>query len=279
MIQVDVFWSFALGGSFACFAGDALAKYASPYENWYFAYTLMFLSMVFAPSGVFLLNLNPSWESMFVYQRSDFGQRGWQDALIPTIFGWSNVALGVIGFIVNWYLLRQGRRQLATYLHLTAYMCMFSILGFGYGRFLYAGDGEDWLARKEYHILDFIGGQIFWALVGLGAFVGPAFYPPWVNWQSQNTEAALAEDRATLFKTFAANFAVIIVGYQAYLQHYGEAEKQRILTGFGVRHWHEAEFGVQSPLVVCIVMNIACAVVFIAPPLFLVPGKRKAKKH
>eukprot|EP01063_Lacrimia_lanifica_P021033 TRINITY_DN2828_c0_g1_i1.p1 TRINITY_DN2828_c0_g1~~TRINITY_DN2828_c0_g1_i1.p1 ORF type:complete len:280 (+),score=106.15 TRINITY_DN2828_c0_g1_i1:59-898(+) len=279
MIQVDVFWSFALGGSFACFAGDGLAKHASPFENWYFAYTLMFLSMAFAPSGVFLLNLNPAWESMFVYKREDLGTHGWKDALIPTVFGWSNVALGVLGFIINWWLLRQGRRQLATYLHITSYMCMFSILGFGYGRFLYPGSEADWHAQKPAHVLDCIGCEIFCALMGLGAFVGPWFYAPWFKWHAQHPEATLAEDRRTVLKTYAINFVFLIAGFQLYLNYYGEEERQRLLTGFGARHDFEDELGVQSSLVVCLVINVMCGLELIWPAFYFVKGQEKKKRH
>jgi len=40
MIQVDVFWSFAMGASLATLAGDQLKESTSIFANKYFAYTV-----------------------------------------------------------------------------------------------------------------------------------------------------------------------------------------------------------------------------------------------
>jgi len=66
MIEVDVFWSFAFGASFAAFAQESLRAEEKPFVNEWFLYTLVFLSTIFAPSGIYLLWAFPGWESMFV---------------------------------------------------------------------------------------------------------------------------------------------------------------------------------------------------------------------
>jgi hypothetical protein len=43
MIQVDVFWSFAFGASFATAAAKALQKEGTFYENKFFAYCAFYL--------------------------------------------------------------------------------------------------------------------------------------------------------------------------------------------------------------------------------------------
>ena len=114
---MDVFWSFAFGAGFAAAAAHQL-RLAGPsssiYENNYFAYTMCFLSMskifplyfatllggnifqqVFAPSGIYLLWAFPGWESMFV-----LGDKNTIHAILPTIFSFTNIALGVLGYTI-----------------------------------------------------------------------------------------------------------------------------------------------------------------------------------
>ena len=55
MVQVDVFWSYGLGSSFALAASKQLAAERAAkkglLDSPYFSKTLLFLSIVFAPSG------------------------------------------------------------------------------------------------------------------------------------------------------------------------------------------------------------------------------------
>eukprot|EP01059_Diplonema_ambulator_P000998 TRINITY_DN1076_c4_g1_i1.p1 TRINITY_DN1076_c4_g1~~TRINITY_DN1076_c4_g1_i1.p1 ORF type:complete len:326 (+),score=60.02 TRINITY_DN1076_c4_g1_i1:140-979(+) len=278
MIQVDVFWSYAMGAFFACCAGPALVNSKNTTENWYFAYTIMFLSLIFAPSGVFLLSRNPGWESMFVFDRESFGARKLTDAFIPTAFGFTNVALGLLGFWVSRKLMAANRRGIATYLWMSAYMGMFSILGFGYGRFLYQGTIEDWRAGKQTHIKDIFTFEITQVILAMGIFVAPGLLYPVLAWQSQLPSSTLAKDRRHILMTFFVNLAVMTAGYQVYLGHYGEAEKQRILTGQGCHIFFEEEMGVQAPCIMNIVVNTACTLIFVGVA-FITPGRKASNKR
>ena len=64
MVQVDVFWSYGLGSSFALAAGKQLAAERAAkkglLDSPYFSKTLLFLSTLFAPSGAWLLWSFPS---------------------------------------------------------------------------------------------------------------------------------------------------------------------------------------------------------------------------
>lgn len=94
MIQVDVFWAFAMGASFAVAATEGLKKSESMFCNKYFVYTVCFLSMIFAPSGIYLLWHFTGWETMFFLDRDLHG-------IWPCIFAHTNVSLGNYLFYNN----------------------------------------------------------------------------------------------------------------------------------------------------------------------------------
>lgn len=132
MIQVDVFWSFALGASFAALNAEGIKRSSSMFVNKYFVFTIAYLSLVFAPSGIYLLWHHTAWETMFYLDKSMHG-------ILPCIFAHTNVSLGIIGFMFCYKLIKGGREELAHPVWILSYICMFAILTFGYDRFLYAG--------------------------------------------------------------------------------------------------------------------------------------------
>eukprot|EP01064_Diplonema_japonicum_P039203 TRINITY_DN977_c0_g1_i1.p1 TRINITY_DN977_c0_g1~~TRINITY_DN977_c0_g1_i1.p1 ORF type:complete len:279 (+),score=27.63 TRINITY_DN977_c0_g1_i1:46-882(+) len=278
MIQVDVFWSYAMGAFFACCAGPLLSKHKNTTENWYFAYTAIFLSCIFAPSGVFLLNRNPGWETMFVFDHHSFGEKSLLAAFIPTAFGCTNTLLGLIGFWVSHKLMRSNKRWLATYFFMSSYMGMFSILGFGYGRFLFQGTIDDWRAGKQCHIETIFSFEITRVILAMGLFVGPGLLYPILSWRSQLPTALIKQDRNVIFSTLIVNLILITLGYEAYLQYFGDVEKQRILHGQGCHIYYEKEMGVYAPAIMNVIFNVCCTVVFVCPA-FIVSGKKVQKEE
>ena len=91
MIQVDVFWSWALGAQLGCAAARASSP-PPPLAGPHFLYAAVFLGAVFAPSGAYLLAAFPYWESMFVFSTLADVPPG-----LVAAFACTNVALGVIG--------------------------------------------------------------------------------------------------------------------------------------------------------------------------------------
>ena len=77
MVQVDVFWSYAIGSGLAVAASRQLrarrtipaAERAPLTETPWFNHTLLFLALLFAPSGLYLLWEFPSWETMHAGDR------------------------------------------------------------------------------------------------------------------------------------------------------------------------------------------------------------------
>lgn len=143
MIQVDVFWSFAMGSSLATLAGEKLRREDSIFVNGFFVYTVCYLAMVFSPSGVYLLWQHTGWETMFFYGPDDL------HGLFPCLFALTNVLFGVVGFYLSARLVKGDSEPTAHALWTTSYTCMFAILSFGYDRFIYAGwsfkQGFNWV--------------------------------------------------------------------------------------------------------------------------------------
>lgn len=157
MVQVDVFWSYGLGSSFALAASKQLAAERAAkkglLDSPYFAKTLLFLSALFAPSGAWLLWSFPSWETMHAGARDSLP--GW----LVAAFAATNVTQGALGFAIV-YLLVAKKKLWAAWLHwFFAYFAMFFILvhgwdGRGYQRFFsftradflaWHGDWTAWL--------------------------------------------------------------------------------------------------------------------------------------
>lgn len=140
MVQVDVFWGYGWGASLAVAAGAQLLKADKPYETSYWAKTLVFLSLFWAPTGLLLLIRHPSWETM--QAASDFhAMSEW----LVLAFGITNITQGMLGFAVGLWLLQNGRWYAAQLNWLLGYFGMFFILlygwdGLGYDRFLYDRD-------------------------------------------------------------------------------------------------------------------------------------------
>ncbi|TGM90701.1 hypothetical protein [Leptospira licerasiae] len=152
MVQVDVFWAYGLGAGYAMAAARQIKKLQAGettagslpsvkkeekkvpfWKNTYFISNLLYLGLLFAPSGLYLVWQFTSWETMHAGDKS---MPGWLVAL----FGLTNISQGILGFWVVWKLLESGKNFLA-YLQVPAgYFGMFFILvhgwdGTGYKRF------------------------------------------------------------------------------------------------------------------------------------------------
>jgi len=136
MVQVDVFWSYGIGAGLGLASAAGGLKKEPLREALRSApafQTLLFLAIVFAPSGFVLLWNFPSWETMHVGTRE---LPGWLVAL----FGVTNITQGLLGFAMARWLSARGKTFTA-YLHwIAGYFGMFFILvhgwdGSGYQRF------------------------------------------------------------------------------------------------------------------------------------------------
>lgn len=175
MVQVDVFWSYGLNAGLAIAAQGSLRNEERWFESKSFLMALLWTAALFAPSGAFLLWINPGWETMFVAQ-----DHASIPAWLVALFAMTNVTQGVLGFGVTARLIRAGKMTAAWWQALGAHLAMFFILivgwdGTGYRRFFYAGNGEQWHQGQEFAFVEFFSSTIFYSLLGLGVILVPTY--------------------------------------------------------------------------------------------------------
>ncbi|KAG0052275.1 hypothetical protein BGZ83_002781 [Gryganskiella cystojenkinii] len=203
MIEVDVFWSFSFGALFAAASAGSLRNEKTFWLTPSFVYNLLFLSLIFAPSGLYLLWDNPGWESMFL-----LGDKNEIHALLPTVFAFTNVLLGIIGYYVTYRKIRSygpGRAKLPMSYHkywIHAYSCFTAILGMGYNRFMYPSDYKAWNAGLTFPLLDFLTSRMCFTLLSMGVILIPAAYIPCYIWMKNHTLVAPG-DKSRFFLTCA----------------------------------------------------------------------------
>ncbi|MEW5735150.1 MAG: hypothetical protein AB1921_09865 [Thermodesulfobacteriota bacterium] len=184
MVQVDVFWSYALGASFATAACRQLSKEDKPFANKFFSSTVLFLACLFAPSGVYLLWQFPHWETMQVATcRDDL------PAWLVTAFAVTNITQGVLGFWISYHFIRQKRFFAASMQIFLGYFFMVFILlygwdGTGWQRFLYDATVNGGILWKPgMHMgLGFLKSNVALTLLGMGVAIVPALYLPMIAW-------------------------------------------------------------------------------------------------
>ncbi len=145
MVQVDVFWSFALGAGFAAAAARQIKKDDKPFEGKYFVGLLLFQSLIFVPSGIILLWGFPEWETMQV------GSYQTIPAWLAALFVAANITQAILGYWLATKLIKAGNTYGAYMLMLGGYFLMMFIIfhgwdGTGYQRFFYLCTG--WGVRE-----------------------------------------------------------------------------------------------------------------------------------
>lgn len=179
MVQVDVFWSFGIGASFAAAAAPrrTAERKANPEMRWHespwFSKTLLFLSCAFAPAGVWLLWSHTSWETMHVAQDLP----GWLVAL----FALTNVTQGILGFWLADRLIAKGQDYRAWLASVAGFFGMYFMLihgwdGTGYKRLL-SSDRATFQSWTPDDIWTFLGSDTAVTLGILGLIV-----TPWLVW-------------------------------------------------------------------------------------------------
>jgi len=193
MVQVDVFWSYALGASFAASASRQLKKEKQPFNSIYFTYTLLYLSCIFAPSGIYLLWNFPHWETMQV-ATSHMDIPAW----LVVLFSITNITQGILGFWISYLFIKQGKYYAAHLQWFIGYFFMFFILlhgwdGLGWQRFLYdptVNNSIPWEPGK-FMTFSFIISNVALTLYSMGLFVIPFLIIPMAIWIKQGIKKDL----------------------------------------------------------------------------------------
>ena len=176
MVQVDIVWSYAFGASFAAAAAHQLKKEDKPFSTKWFVFTLLFLSLLFAPSGIYLLWEHTQWETMQVATSKDD-----LPAWLVTLFAFTNITQGILGYWVSYKLAKANKLYESHANWIVAWIIFWFILvcGWdctGYQRFLYdmsVNNGELWSPGKHMGISFFYASRVWWTLVVMGCFFAP----------------------------------------------------------------------------------------------------------
>lgn len=202
MVQVDIFWSYALGAGFAVAASRQLVKDQSArqgplLENRFFVSAVLYLALLFAPSGICLLWAFPSWETMHAGDRN-------LPAWLVTIFAVTNVTQGILGFMVVRALLNRGRRYFAFLQMVGGYFFMFFILvhgwdGFGYRRF-FSVTRDDFLSWKATGVFTWLVSDVALTLYLMGLVLIPVLLLTMSGWLIDGYRLA-GPDEVTRSKT------------------------------------------------------------------------------
>lgn len=200
MVQVDVFWTFGIGASFAVAAHRQIKEENKEGKKWYesrfFRYNLFFHSLVFVPSGVYLLWANTGWETMYMLNKN-------MPAIIPCFFTMTNMLCAILGYWVAYHFITAGNMRAANATWAFGWGMLVLILSIGWRRFTYAGTFEDWngnitewysylaLPIKQYAITDFFSSHIFWALIGMGVVFIPTLVIPILKWLNEGRKLNL----------------------------------------------------------------------------------------
>jgi hypothetical protein len=175
MVQVDVFWSYGLASGLALAAAPHIKKEENPWLNKYFVLTAAWITLFFAPSGIYLLWQFPYWETMFLAQNKDS-----IPAWLVVIFSVTNVSQGVLGYYVTYRLLRKGKDRAALFQTIWSHLAMGFILiygwdGSGWTRFTYSGTGDEWFSGVPYRWTQFFSSPVFFTLVVMGLILIPTY--------------------------------------------------------------------------------------------------------
>lgn len=195
MVQVDVFWSYGLASGLALAAQKKLKNEPKPFSSPYFTSIVVWTSLVFAPSGAYLLWAFPYWETMFV-ARTHTDIPAW----LTATFAATNVSQAILGYWVTWWCLRRGKNLAAKLQTVWSHGAMLFILAFGWDgsgwkRFTYAGNGDDWANGVVYPWTDFFSCPVFYTLLGMGVVFIPTYFG--LIWRWTKDEGQEAQSVAT----------------------------------------------------------------------------------
>ncbi len=209
MVQADLFFAYAIGAGLAFAASRQLIKRNSDlgdseetqsddevggstqadsgtrfWGNPYLLKTVLYLSLLFIPSVVYLLWAFPSWETMYVGDRS-------MPAWLIATFMIAMSVLGVLGFSIVDRLLARRRGYLAYLQVVAAYFVMFFILvhgwdGRGYQRLLSVSE-QNFAAWKTATITSWLSSDIALTLLVMGVALIPILFWMQFRWFAQGS--------------------------------------------------------------------------------------------
>ncbi|MHB8896773.1 MAG: hypothetical protein ACYC99_16585 [Candidatus Geothermincolia bacterium] len=171
MLQIDPLLSYSFSASLAIAARRDLLKKKNLCLNKYFLFTLLWLSLTFAPQVLYLCRRFPAWESMFAVRDHD-EYPPWLEAATAA----GIIVSGSLGFYITALQLRRGKQraakaQVAWSLAASLFLVTYGWDGTGLKRLSYAGTGEEWANGVAYAYTDFLFSPVARTLIWLETFV------------------------------------------------------------------------------------------------------------
>lgn len=214
MVQVDVFFSYAMGSGFALAACRQLIKAreesdGGPFDNAYFTRTLLFLAIFILPGNLTLLWGWPSWETMHV------GTYASIPAWFITAFCLASVGLGILGFWVTYKLLMKRKFYLAFLQMALGYflLCFMLVNGWdktGYQRF-FSVTKEEFLNWEWSNVFSFLTSNLFLTVVILFGIGGPLLFYWFTKWMKEGYTASEEVDGGRAERTGRVKIAALLL--------------------------------------------------------------------
>jgi len=175
MVQVDIFWAYGLSSGLTLAAAQGLKKEDHPFINKYFVAILLWIAVMFAPSGMYLLWEFPSWETMFVALNHN-SIPGW----LVVLFGVTNITQGILGYWITYRLIMQNKMKAARMQTIWSHAAMFFILfvgwdGTGFMRFTHTGTAQEFADGVRYPWTNFFTSPVAITLIVMGVFLIPTY--------------------------------------------------------------------------------------------------------
>jgi hypothetical protein len=187
MVQVDIFWSYGIGAGLALAAHNQIVKttkqsataWEAATHSPFFVKMLLFVGLVFVPSGFWLLWQFPSWETMHAGDRD-------LPVWLVGLFSVTNVSQAVLGYLIAQECIRRHRVYAAWASFVAAYTGFFFILvhgwdGIGYKRF-FSSDPSlvpnwTWAVAGDWFTSD-----VAFTLYGMGVILLPSLVGLTLSW-------------------------------------------------------------------------------------------------
>lgn len=128
MLQVDFFWTWAIGAHLAVAAARQLKDIPEEnrFINKYFLSLVLFMALLFGATGMVLFMVNPLWETMQV----------WTHNTVPLalVIAWfvTNVTNAIFAYAICWYFIRKGDELKAHLQWVIGYFLFFFVLVYGW---------------------------------------------------------------------------------------------------------------------------------------------------
>lgn len=166
MVQIDIPWAFLIGSTLAEADHVELANERSATQSPCFLVGLAFISILFNPSGMYLLWRYPGWETMYWLDDQHLS------ALLPAVFLSVLSVMYTLGYILGHRKLRGNQRSSLRRINTIASLAVLAFLAFNYRRFLFLGSSQEFSHGPSPNI---VGSTLFRDLGIMGLLLTPTY--------------------------------------------------------------------------------------------------------